>query len=86
MKLRVGFLFLFFYNFFQVCANKWLGLERMSVSFGTDCPRLKGSHKKYLYGPGSILDAHGENEQVIIPDLIECVAVYKRLTLMLLRS
>ncbi|KAF5581886.1 aspartate aminotransferase [Fusarium pseudoanthophilum] len=47
------------------------GLERMSVSFGTDCPRLKGSHRKYLYGPGSILDAHGENEHVKIPDLIE---------------
>ncbi|SCV57836.1 probable peptidase [Fusarium fujikuroi] len=62
------------------------GLERMSVSFGTDCPRLKGSHKKYLYGPGSILDAHGENEHVKIPDLIECVAVYKRLTLMLIQS
>lgn len=62
------------------------GIDRMSVSFGTDCPRLKGDHKKYLYGPGSILDAHGENEQVKIPDLIECVAVYKRLTMMLLQS
>ncbi|KAM5341966.1 hypothetical protein ACJ41O_014997 [Fusarium nematophilum] len=48
--------------------------DTMSVSFGTDVPRLKGTHKKYLYGPGSILDAHGENEQVSIRDLIECVA------------
>ncbi|RSL69055.1 hypothetical protein CEP53_002362 [Fusarium sp. AF-6] len=38
------------------------GFETTSVSFGTDVPRLKGNHKKYLYGPGSILDAHGENE------------------------
>ncbi|KAF7557472.1 hypothetical protein G7Z17_g746 [Cylindrodendrum hubeiense] len=49
------------------------GLETMSVSFGTDVPRLKGTHKEYLYGPGSILDAHGENEHVLIPDLIKSV-------------
>lgn len=51
------------------------------MSFGTDIQRLKGAHKKYLYGPGSILHAHGVDEQVAIPDLIECVNVYKRLTL-----
>lgn len=51
----------------------------MPVSFGTDVPRLLGSHKKYLYGPGSILDAHGPNEHVTIPDLLESVRVYKRL-------
>lgn len=58
----------------------------MPVSFGTDVPRLSGSHKKYLYGPGSILDAHGENEQVAIPDLIESVAMYKRLVLEMLQD
>jgi acetylornithine deacetylase len=58
----------------------------MPVSFGTDIPRLKGSHKRYLYGPGSILDAHTDNEHVKIPDLIECVAVYKRLLLMCLEA
>ncbi|CAG9998761.1 unnamed protein product [Clonostachys byssicola] len=57
------------------------GLDSMPVSFGTDIPRLKGNHKRYLYGPGSILHAHGVNEQVAIPDLIESVAVYKRLVL-----
>lgn len=62
------------------------GLESMPVSFGTDIQRLNGDHKKYLYGPGSIMDAHGENEQVEIPDLIECVAVYKRLVLEMLRQ
>ncbi|RVX72336.1 hypothetical protein B0A52_04541 [Exophiala mesophila] len=60
------------------------GLDSMPVSFGTDIPRLKGNHKRYLYGPGSILHAHGENEQVAIPDLIECVAVYKKLLMMAL--
>ncbi|KAL4967842.1 M20 family metallopeptidase [Aspergillus stella-maris] len=61
------------------------GLETMPVAFGTDIPRLKGDHKKYLYGPGSILDAHGENEQVSISDLIVCVAVYKELVLKMLQ-
>jgi acetylornithine deacetylase len=51
------------------------------VSFGIDIQRLIGAHKKYLSGPGSILYAHGVDEQVAIPDLIECVSVYKRLTL-----
>ncbi|KAL1875709.1 hypothetical protein VTK73DRAFT_9898 [Phialemonium thermophilum] len=62
------------------------GLEYTPVSFGTDIQRLNGPHKKYLYGPGSILDAHGENEQVSIPDLIKSVAVYKRLALEALRK
>lgn len=57
----------------------------MPVSFGTDIQRLNGAHKKYLYGPGSILDAHGENEQVVISDLIECVSVYKRLVVEMLQ-
>lgn len=58
----------------------------MPVSFGTDIPRLKGNHKKYLYGPGSILHAHGENEQVTISDLVKTVAVYKKLVMMILSS
>lgn len=51
----------------------------MPVAYGTDVPRLKGSHKKYLFGPGSIQDAHGINEKVTIPDLNNAVAVYKRM-------
>ncbi|EXJ96507.1 hypothetical protein A1O1_01633 [Capronia coronata CBS 617.96] len=58
------------------------GLESIPVAFGTDIPRLRGDHKKYLYGPGSILDAHGENEQVPIPDLLRSVQVYKQLVKM----
>ncbi|CAI7656750.1 unnamed protein product [Penicillium bialowiezense] len=57
------------------------GLETTAVSYGTDVPRLLGDHKKYLYGPGSILHAHGPNEQVRIPDLIDSVGVYKQLVL-----
>ena len=56
------------------------------MSFGTDVPRLQGRHKKYLFGPGSILHAHGETEQIAIPDLIESVTVYKKLVLAALGS
>ena len=62
------------------------GIDSMPVSFGTDIPRLRGDHKRYLYGPGSILDAHTDNEQVTIPDLIKCVAVYKQLLMMCLEK
>ncbi|KAL2835823.1 putative peptidase [Aspergillus pseudoustus] len=62
------------------------GLESTPVSFGTDVPRLKGDHKRYLYGPGSILDAHGEDEKVEISDLIQSVAVYKKLVMKLLEA
>jgi acetylornithine deacetylase len=61
---------------------EYLGLESMPVSFGTDIPRLRGNHKKYLYGPGSILHAHGADEQVAIPDILRCVEVYKQLAKM----
>lgn len=30
-----------------------VGFETEAHSYGTDIPRLKGDHKKYLYGPGS---------------------------------
>ncbi|KAL3466988.1 putative peptidase [Aspergillus heterothallicus] len=62
------------------------GLDSMPVAFGTDVPRLKGDHKKYLYGPGSILHAHGKDEQIAIAELIEAVAVYKKLVLKALET
>lgn len=61
-------------------------MEKTTVSFGTDVPRLKGDHKKYLFGPRSILHAHGEKEHIAVPDLIEPVTVYKRIALAALKS
>lgn len=55
------------------------GLGTTAVAFGTDAPRLKGDHRKYLYGPGSILLAHGKDEQVGITELLESVQVYKKI-------
>ncbi|KAL9614744.1 MAG: hypothetical protein Q9204_008816, partial [Flavoplaca sp. TL-2023a] len=40
------------------------GFEMMTVNYGTDIPWLDGDHKRYLYGPGSILDAHSDHEHL----------------------
>ena len=55
------------------------GFETIVCSYGTDVPHLKGDHKKYLYGPGSIFVAHGDGEFVLKNDLFEAVKGYKRL-------
>jgi acetylornithine deacetylase/succinyl-diaminopimelate desuccinylase-like protein len=55
------------------------GLGTMAVAFGTDAPRLNGNHRKYLYGPGSILLAHGQDEQIGKSELLESVQVYKKI-------
>lgn len=57
------------------------GFDAAPVAYGTDVPRLKGSHKKVLYGPGSILVAHGKDEYVRVSELLESIQAYKRLTL-----
>ncbi|KAF8426384.1 hypothetical protein EV426DRAFT_27407 [Tirmania nivea] len=57
------------------------GFETTVCSYGTDVPNLKGDHKKYLYGPGSILTAHGDGEFVLKSDLFQAVKGYKKLVL-----
>lgn len=59
--------------------NPKLGFQTTICSYGTDVPYLRGDHKKYLYGPGSILVAHGDHEYVSKSDLFEAVEGYKRL-------
>ncbi|KAK9458669.1 uncharacterized protein V1516DRAFT_129356 [Lipomyces oligophaga] len=49
------------------------------AAYGTDIPHLRGNHKKYLYGPGSILLAHAENEHIALEDLRDSVVGYKKL-------
>lgn len=51
----------------------------MVANYGTDVPNLEGDHTNYLYGPGSILVAHGDDEGLTIQDLEEAVEGYKRL-------
>jgi len=49
------------------------GFETNVVSYGTDAPEFRNIKNKILYGPGSILDAHTENEFVKIKDLYKAV-------------
>ena len=53
----------------------------MVVNYGTDIPNLRGTHKRYLYGPGSILVAHSDHEHLAAQDLLLAVQGYKTLVL-----
>lgn len=55
--------------------------ETITVNYGTDVPnlKLKDGVKRYLYGPGSILVAHGANEGLTVGDMEEAVEGYKKL-------
>lgn len=51
------------------------------MNYGTDIPNLKGDHTRYLYGPGSILVAHGDNENLTVADLETAVGGFETLIL-----
>jgi acetylornithine deacetylase len=55
------------------------GFETDVASFGTDAPSLSKLGKKLLYGPGSILDAHTNNEHIKIVDLFTAVNNLKKM-------
>lgn len=57
------------------------GFDVMTVNYGTDVPQLKlaPGAKRYLYGPGSILVAHGANEGLKVGDLEAAVGGYEKL-------
>ena len=57
------------------------GFETITVNYGTDVPNLEVDKdvKRYLYGPGSILVAHGANEGLTVGDMEEAVEGYKKL-------
>ncbi|KIV77939.1 hypothetical protein PV11_09711 [Exophiala sideris] len=59
------------------------GFETITVNYGTDIPNLKVAKgvKRYLYGPGSILVAHGKNEGLTVGDLEDALEGYKKLVL-----
>ncbi len=57
------------------------GFETMVVSYGTDVPGLKGNHKRYLWGPGTIHVAHIEAESLKVSELVDAVDAYRKLTL-----
>ncbi|KAG4439524.1 hypothetical protein IFR05_005009 [Cadophora sp. M221] len=55
------------------------GFETIVVNYGTDIPNLKGDHRRYLYGPGTILMAHSDHEHLLVSDLETAVKGYKAL-------
>ncbi|EXJ65402.1 acetylornithine deacetylase [Cladophialophora yegresii CBS 114405] len=57
------------------------GFDTITVNYGTDVPNIevKEGVKRYLYGPGSILVAHGKDEGLTVGDMEEALAGYKRL-------
>ncbi|KAI4153545.1 MAG: hypothetical protein LQ340_002261 [Diploschistes diacapsis] len=63
------------------CDTDIEGFGVQTMNYGTDVPNLKGSHKRYLYGPGSIVSAHSDNEMVKAGDLVKAVEGYKKLVM-----
>ncbi|EGC42816.1 peptidase [Histoplasma capsulatum var. duboisii H88] len=62
------------------------GFELLTVNYGTDIPKLDIHDedsdvkvKRYLYGPGTILVAHGVDEALTVGDLEKAVEGYARL-------
>jgi acetylornithine deacetylase len=60
------------------------GFETAAFPFGTDVPFLTRWGRPLLYGPGSILTAHTDEEHVRIADLRRAVDDYERLARTLL--
>ncbi|CAH2353163.1 hypothetical protein CLIB1423_09S04192 [[Candida] railenensis] len=57
------------------------GFDSIILAYATDVPNLTGQNLKlrYLYGPGSIHVAHGDNEFVENSDLLDAIEGYKNL-------
>lgn len=57
------------------------GFESIVLAYATDIPNLVGQNLtlRYLYGPGSIHVAHGDNEYVENEDLLVAVEGYRKL-------
>ena len=62
------------------------GAASTVVAFNTDIPHLGNLGKPLLFGPGSILDAHGEGEKIRKRDLLEAVTTYHDTVIQLCRS
>ncbi|OCK79362.1 Zn-dependent exopeptidase [Lepidopterella palustris CBS 459.81] len=57
------------------------GFDKITVNYGTDIPNLHGTHKRYLYGPGSIFVAHSDHEALKAEELENAVRDYEKLIL-----
>ncbi|KAI0142741.1 Zn-dependent exopeptidase [Xylariaceae sp. FL1272] len=61
------------------------GFDAAPMAYGTDVPRLRGDHRKVLYGPGTIQVAHGKDEQILVSEIMECIKGNKILAMELLK-
>ena len=62
------------------------GFQSRVVAFNTDVPHLSALGTPLLFGPGSILDAHGANEKIGKKDLLQSVQTYADTVTALCRS
>lgn len=62
------------------------GQKSLVVSFNTDVAWLTNLGKPLLFGPGSILDAHGKNEKIAKKDLLAAVTTYEEMVVSLLEG
>lgn len=67
-------------------SHVFIGFESIIVNYGTDAANLAGDHVRYLYGPGDILVAHGDDEALQVRDLEAAVEGYKKLIKHALRA
>jgi acetylornithine deacetylase len=61
------------------------GLPSNVVAFNTDVPHLGALGTPLLFGPGSILDAHGANEKIGKGDLVAAIETYRALVMNLVK-
>jgi hypothetical protein len=54
------------------------GAPSAVVAFNSDVPHLSTLGKPLLFGPGSILDAHGPEERISKRELVEAVGTYAK--------
>jgi len=62
------------------------GVSSRVVAFNTDVPHLGALGTPLLFGPGSILDAHGANEKIGKKELLDSVQTYVNTVIALCRS
>ncbi len=62
------------------------GTPSRVVAFNTDVPHLGALGEPLLFGPGSILDAHGANEKIGKKDLLQSVQTYADTVIALCRN
>ena len=62
------------------------GQQSAVVAFNTDVPWLGNLGKPLLFGPGSILDAHGVDEKIAKKDLLAAIETYEQMVVSLLEG